>query len=152
MLAADLAVLVAVAGINRHCDPLQCGPGRRGWGAWAIDRGLAQPFTARLFGKRRSNRLRSACGFHTFRTKSGNLAIFAAIRRASALVSSLAANLRPGSSSNLSTVIPHNETGGPFINGPRRREAAGHPCCRFTTEKEGLEQPPRSRLRARLRK
>ena len=35
--------------------------------------------------------------FHAFRNSSGNFAMFAAIRRASSLLSSLAADRRPGS-------------------------------------------------------
>jgi hypothetical protein len=59
VLAANFTILVAVSGINCHCDQLQfesltCGPGRLGgWEAWGIDRGLAQPFAARLSAKRR---------------------------------------------------------------------------------------------------
>jgi hypothetical protein len=50
----------------------------------------------------------------------------AAIRRASSLVSNLAAERRPGSfyvSESLPVTIAHDEAGFLFFDGPRRREA-----------------------------
>jgi hypothetical protein len=59
------------------------------------------------------------------------LAIFAAMRRASSLESSFAADLRPGSFSKidvgklLPVVVAHDKASGLFLDRPRRREAAG---------------------------
>jgi hypothetical protein len=55
--------------------------------------------------------------------------MFAAIRRASSLVSSLAADLRPGSPiidirEFLAGAVDHDESGVYIFYGPRRREAA----------------------------
>jgi hypothetical protein len=77
-------------------------------------------------------------------SKSGSLAMLAAIRLASSPVSSFAADLRPGSfleidvGERLAVVIAHDEAGVQFLNGPRRREAVGRAfvarncfhCCR----------------------
>jgi hypothetical protein len=75
---------------------------------------------------------------HHLRTSSGSLAIFAAIRRASSFLSSLAADRRPASSSRnrhtpafcsapflLLGAVVHDKTGViEFFDGPGRREAA----------------------------
>jgi hypothetical protein len=64
-----------------------------------------------------------------FCNSTGSLAMFAAIRRASSLVSSLAADRRPGSSSNIRQLLPgavyHDKAGFQFVNRPGRRKAAG---------------------------
>src|SRR5215469_9118394 len=65
-------------------------------------------------------------------SSSGSLAIFAAIGRASSLVSSLAADsaawfiLEIDISERLSVVVAHDKTRGLFLNRPRRRKATCH--------------------------
>ena len=60
-----------------------------------------------------------------------HFAMLLAIRRASSLVSSLAAVRRPGSAfiiniaQRLTVSVPHDETIRRYFDGPRRREAAG---------------------------
>jgi hypothetical protein len=57
-------------------------------------------------------------------SSSGSFAIFTAIRRASSLVSNLAADRRPGSSERLSALIADEKASVQFLDGPRWREAS----------------------------
>jgi hypothetical protein len=65
-----------------------------------------------------------------------SLAIFAAIRRASSLLSSLAAERRPGSSSKINVgklvpvVIAHDKARVQLLDGPRRREGLARRQCK----------------------
>jgi hypothetical protein len=86
----------------------------------------------RAWGRLLTDRQDRARTYHVLRgNNSGSLAIFTAIRLASSLVSSLAADLPPrlilkiNVSKLLSVVIADDEAGVLFFDGPGRREAAG---------------------------
>ena len=68
--------------------------------------------------------------------------MLAAIRRASSLLSSLAADLRPrlileiDIGELLPGTVAYDKTGVQFLDGPRRREAAGRHLCKIRRELE----------------
>jgi len=76
-------------------------------------------------------------------SSSGSFAMFAAIRRASSLLSILAADRRPGSfleieiTERLTVGIAHGKTRGLFLDRPGRREASlGAYNCEFPSNPE----------------
>jgi hypothetical protein len=93
------------------------------------------------------------------RSNFGSLAMFAAIRRASSLLSNLAAERRPGSLSiidvaqRLTVCVVHDETVRHYFGGPGRREAARRhqaadlswisPCRATRTASVDLFEPER---------